>query len=164
MPAAVTRRTADAVGAGTSTTSIPDPAGRTARMRTGYLVGTTAARRGIVGFCVRMRAQKLEHPFLVPLVLTRPDIRSDHPESVGLIRFVLEGAGVDPALVPAAFNALAAFILGFVALETSTGDDPDRTREFGALLALEDAADLDQRFEIGVRALVDGLARASSPG
>lgn len=115
----------------------------------------------IVGFSERLRRQILEHPFVVPLILRRPDIRSDHPESVTMIRYVLTGAGIAPELVPTAFNAIAAFILGFVALETS-GDDPTRVREFGALLTPEDEADLDQRFEVGVRALVAGLARRSA--
>jgi TetR/AcrR family tetracycline transcriptional repressor len=113
----------------------------------------------IVGFCVRLRAQMLEHPFLVPLILTRPDIRSDHPESVGLIRFVLTGADIAPGLAPTAFNAIAAYVLGFVALETSAGADPGRTREFGALLEPAGPPEIDERFEIGVRAIVAGLAQ-----
>lgn len=115
-----------------------------------------------VGFCIRMRAQMLEHPFLVPLILTRPDIRTDHPESVRLIRAVLEAAGIEPALVPTAFTSLSAFIMGFVALETSAGADPDRTREFGALLDPDGGADNDERFEVGVRAIVTGLQQASA--
>lgn len=117
-----------------------------------------------VGFCVRLRAQMLEHPFLLPLILGRPDIRTDHPESVGLIRAVLEAAGIDPELVPTAFTSLAAFVMGFVALETSAGADPNRTREFGSLLEPDGGPPSDERFEVGVRALLAGLTEMSGTG
>lgn len=122
----------------------------------------TDAVERTVGFCVRLRAQMLEHPFLVPLILTRPDIRTDHPESVALIRAVLVAAGIDDTLVPTAFTSLSAFIMGFVALETSAGADPDRAREFGALLEPDGGPDRDDRFEVGVRAILTGLRQAST--
>ncbi len=115
-----------------------------------------------VGFCLRLRAQMLEHPYLVPLLLTRPDIRTDHPESVALIRAVLVAAGIAPELVPTAFTSLAAFVMGFVALETSAGADPDRTREFGTLLEPQGGPGVDERFEMGVRAILAGLQEASA--
>jgi TetR/AcrR family transcriptional regulator, tetracycline repressor protein len=116
----------------------------------------------VVGFCVRLRTQMLEHPFLVPLILSRPDIRTDHPESVALIRAVLTAAGIEPGLVPTAFTSLSAFILGFVALETSAGADPHRTREFGVLLEPNDGPPVDDRFEIGARAILAGLRDAGT--
>lgn len=116
----------------------------------------------IVGFCVRLRCQMLEHPFLLPLVMSRPDIRTDHPESVALIRFVIGTTGIEPDLVPTAFTAIASFILGFVALETSAGADPNRAREFGALLEPTDGPAVDERFEIGMRALLAGLREAGT--
>lgn len=122
----------------------------------------TSAVERTVGFCLRLRAQMLEHPFLVPLLLARPDIRTDHPESVALIRAVLVAAGIAPELVPTAFTSLSAFIMGFVALETSAGADPGRTREFGALLEPDGGPDSDERFEVGVRAIVAGLQQASA--
>lgn len=120
----------------------------------------TDAVERTVGFCVRFRAQMLEHPFLVPLVLARPDIRTDHPESVALIRAVLVGAGIAPEVVPTAFTTLSAFIIGFVALETGSVDDPDRTREFGTLLEPDGGPGADERFEIGLRGILAGLRSA----
>jgi AcrR family transcriptional regulator len=115
-------------------------------------------RERTVAFCHRLRGQLLEHPFLVPLVLARPSLRTNHPAAAGLIRSVLGAIGIDDSTVPTVFSALAAYIFGFVALETDLGtSDPGRQRQFGALLDAGDPAALDGRFEAGLRALLAGF-------
>jgi AcrR family transcriptional regulator len=128
------------------------------------------------------RAVLLEHPNLAPLVTSRPLPQQEAPEFVALGVHLFQLAGIEDEDIPAAFDAVVMFVLGFVLMEagrTQTRAEladefhqqqrhlRDRLAElpYDTTLAQavvtrrldDDASTVD--FETGVRAMLEGLRR-----